>query len=116
MEAQGGAARLFGPRPEALARGGSEEMAVHPQHVFGVHGGELGHRAMIWADADLASDGQPQPGRRKLVVPRIVGNCSLALGLPPSSLVTPSWRDWRRGGVLVSRIMVVVLGFLLSPS
>jgi hypothetical protein len=95
------AARLFGPGLEALRRGGSEEMAARPQHVFGVHGGELGCRAMIWADVDLARWVQPRPGWRELVVPRIAGTCSLALGLHPSSLVTQAWRDWRRGGLLV---------------
>jgi hypothetical protein len=51
------AALLFGPGPEALRRGDSEEVAVGPQHVSDEHGGELGRRAKIRATRPIWPDG-----------------------------------------------------------
>jgi hypothetical protein len=51
------AAWLFGSGPEALRWGGSEEVAVCPQHVLSEHGGELSRRAKIWAARPICPDG-----------------------------------------------------------
>jgi hypothetical protein len=79
---------------------------VRPQHVFGEHGGELGHRAKIWAARPICPDGSSH-GRdggiwRCLGSPVPAALCLDCL-LPLMSLRHGG--DWQRGGLLVLRIM-----------
>jgi hypothetical protein len=113
----GGSAWWRGCLGRALSwQGGSEEVVVRPQHVSGEHGSELGRQAKIWAARPIWQDGSNH-GRGRGIYWRLGSPVPAALCLdcllPLMSLRHGG--DSQRGGLLVSRIMAAVLGFLLSP-